>query len=177
MSEENTVSSVALAALATRISKVFPAQIRSCLEQLNEEQLWWRPNNESNSVGNLVLHVRGSVLHFLCYRIGGFDYQRDRPAEFAEQGPIPKEELLALFDEMVEKVGRTFASLDATKLGAPSTEPAYYSMLLEDLVGVAFHLATHAGQIIYVTKMLQEGSIQELWSKTHRTQGAWKKDA
>src|SRR5262245_23310111 len=113
MTEENTVSNFALTALATRIGKVFPAQIRSCIEQLSEEQLWWRPNNESNSVGNLVLHIRGAVLHFLGYRIGGFEYQRNRPAEFSEQGPISKEQLLALFDEMVKRQARHWQALMA----------------------------------------------------------------
>jgi len=177
MTQADDINSVALAALATRIGKVFPAQIRPCVEQLTEEQIWWRPNNASNSVGNLVLHVRGAVMHFLCYRIGGFEYKRDRPAEFSEQGPISKQQLLALFDEMVEKADQTFANLDNSRLSAPSTEPAYYSILLEDLLGIAFHLATHTGQIIYVTKMLQEGSVDDLWSRTHRAQGAWKKEA
>src|SRR5438552_4022352 len=49
-------------------------------QELSEEQLWWRPNEESNSVGNLVLHVRGAVLHFLCRGVGGFEYERDRAA-------------------------------------------------------------------------------------------------
>jgi hypothetical protein len=175
MTQPGDISGVALASLSTRIGKVFPAQIRSCIEQLTDEQLWWRPNKESNSVGNLVLHVRGAVLHYLYHRIGGGEYQRDRPAEFAAQGPIPRQQLLAMFDEMVEKAGQTFAALDTSRLSEPSTEPAYYSTVLEDLLGIAVHLATHTGQIIYVTKMLEAGSVDDLWSQTHRGLGAWKK--
>ena len=66
MLDKNDISGLALEALRIRITKVLPAQIRSCLEELSEEQIWWRPNSKSNSVGNLVLHVRGAVLHFLC---------------------------------------------------------------------------------------------------------------
>jgi hypothetical protein len=83
MSDQNELSRYALEALRVRVTKVMPAQIRSCIEQLSEEQLWWRPNEESNSVGNLVLHVRGAVLHFLCRNLGGLPYERDRPSEFA----------------------------------------------------------------------------------------------
>jgi len=57
MQQVNDVGSLALEALRTRITRVLPAQIRSCIEQLSVEQLWWRPNEKSNSVGNLVLHV------------------------------------------------------------------------------------------------------------------------
>ena len=174
MQPGNDINSFVLEALRIRITRVLPAQIRSCVEQLSEEQLWWRPNEQSNSVGNLVLHVRGAVLHFLCRGVGGLKYERDRAAEFAETGSITKAQLLAMFDEMVEKTVQTFDTIDSLRLSEPSTEPAYYSVIFEDLFGVAIHLATHTGQIIYVTKMLKEGSVNDLWAQTHRDLGAWK---
>lgn len=79
-----------------------------------------------------------------------------------------------MLDEMIEKATRTFDGLEPSRLSGPSTEPAYYSIVFEDLFGVAIHLATHAGQIVYITKMLQEGSINDLWTQTHRELGAWK---
>ena len=174
MQTEDDIREIALQALRTRVTKVFPEQIRSCIEQLNEEQLWWRPNEQSNSVGNLVLHVRGAVLHFLCRGVGGFEYERDRPAEFADAGSAKKRQLLALFDEMVEKATQTFDGLNASRLSNPATEPAYYSIVFEDFLGVAIHMATHAGQIVYITKMLKEGSVDDLWTRTHRGAGAWR---
>jgi hypothetical protein len=106
--------------------------------------------------------------------VGGLEYERDRAAEFAAEGSIPKQQLLAMFDEMIEKAEQTFAALDPSRLSEPSTEPAYYSILFEDLFGVAIHLATHTGQIVYVTKLLREGSVNDLWTRTHRESGAWK---
>jgi len=61
-----------------------------------------------------------------------------------------------------------------SRLSEPSTEPAYYSIVFEDLFGVAIHLATHTGQIVYVTKMLKEGSVNDLWMQTHKELGALK---
>lgn len=170
----NDISNFALESLRIRITKVFPAQIRSCIEEFSEEQLWWRPNEQSNAVGNLVLHVRGAVLHFLCRGVGKLEYERDRASEFAETSSITKPQLLAMFDEMVEKSVQTFDELDAARLSELSTEPAYYSVIFEDLFGVAIHLATHTGQIVYVTKMLKQDSVNELWVQTHRELGAWK---
>jgi uncharacterized damage-inducible protein DinB len=167
------ISGAALDALRIRITKVLPAQIRSCLEQLDDEQLWWRPNEQSNSVGNLALHVRGAVMHFLCRGVGGLEYNRDRAAEFATS-VMPKEQLLKMFDEMTEKAEQTFAALNKSRLAEASIEPAYYSTIFEDLFGVAIHMAVHTGQIVYVTKLLKQGSINELWSQTHRSLGAWK---
>src|ERR1700682_3227939 len=151
-----------------------PAQIRACIEQLDDGQLGWRPSGQSNSVGNLVLHVRGAVLHYLWRGVGGLSYERDRPAEFAAAGSITKPQLLAMFDEMVAQAIQTFDALDAARLNEPSTEPAYYSTIFEDLFGVAIHMATHMGQIIYITKLLKENSINDLWSQTHKAGGAWR---
>jgi hypothetical protein len=171
---EKDISSFALEALRIRVTRVLPAQIRTCIEQLNEEQLWWRPNEQSNSVGNLVLHVCGAILHFLCRGVGKQEYERDRATEFAASCTVTKTQLLAMFDEMVAKAEQTFEEIDSSRLAGPSTEPAYYSVVFEDLFGIAIHLATHSGQIVYVTKMLKEGSVNDLWAQTHRDLGAWK---
>src|ERR1700687_401127 len=137
MEGTNDLSKVAVEALRGRLTNVMPAQIRACVEQLDDEQLWWRPNEQSNSVANLVLHLRGAVLHFLCRGVGGFPYERDRVAEFNTAGSIRKAQLLDMFDEMVAQATLTFAALDGSRLTEPSTEPAYYSTIFEDLFGVA----------------------------------------
>jgi len=174
MDERQEIGAVALAALRNRITRIMPAQIRSCVEQLSEEQLWWRPNEQSNSVGNLVLHMSGSMRHYLCRAIGGFEYQRNRAAEFAERGPVPKPQLLDIWDETIRQAAETFDALNPSRLMSESTEPAYYATIFEDIFGVAMHLATHMGQIVYVTKLVKEGSVDELWIKTHRALGGWR---
>jgi uncharacterized damage-inducible protein DinB len=163
-----------LASLRTRITKVFPAQIRECLAQLDDEQIWWRPNESSNSVGNLVIHLAGSLNHYLNRAIGGFEYDRDRAAEFAERRHIPKDELLAIFDDMVSKADQTFDALTIERLGDPSPEPTMYTLVAEDLISVTTHIANHTGQILWITKMVKEGSLHEIWMKTHKRLGGWK---
>jgi uncharacterized damage-inducible protein DinB len=173
MNDSTDITGVALTALKVRIARVMPAQIRSCLDQLDDDQLWWRPNEQANSVGNLTLHVCGAVQHFLNRGVGGQEYVRDRPAEFATRS-MEKAELVGIFEETIARTEQTFNDLEASRLIEPSTEPAYYSTIYEDLFGVAIHVAVHTGQIVYITKMLKEGSIDELWAQTHRTLGAWR---
>ncbi|HYP26662.1 MAG TPA: DUF1572 family protein [Blastocatellia bacterium] len=168
MQRYDSLDRAVLDALRSRITGVFPAQIKSCVEELDGEQLWWRPNDESNSVGNLVLHLSGSMRHNLARAIGGFQYERDRPAEFAERGPIPKEQLQEIFDETIRQAAATFDNFDPAKILDPGEDPAYGPTLFHSLLAVALHLATHAGQIVYVTKMLKAGSLDELWIRTHR---------
>ena len=173
MNNNSDIKAVALEALRVRVTKVLPAQIRSSLDQLNEDQLWWRPNEKSNSVGNLTLHVCGAVEHFLNRGVGGQEYTRDRPAEFSTTS-MSKAELVAKLDETISRAEQTFSNLATSRLSDPSTEPAYYSTVFEDLFGVAIHVAVHTGQIVYITKMLKEGSIDDLWAQTHRNLGAWR---
>src|SRR5436853_1304154 len=115
METSKSLENVALEALRSRIVRIIPGQIKSCVEELNEEQLWWRPNEQANSVGNLVLHLSGSMRHYLSRGIGGFEYERDRPAEFAERGSMSKEELLATFDETIGQAAQTLQSFDTSR--------------------------------------------------------------
>lgn len=169
------VARYTLESLRTRITRIFPAQIRACLEQLTDEQIWWRPNEASNSIGNIVLHITGSLNHFLNRAVGGFAYERDRDAEFSERRPIPRAELLALFEDMVAKAEQTFESLTLDRLGEPSPNPKMYDVVIEDLLTVGMHLSNHDGQILWITKMLTNGGIDDLWIKTHKELGGWKK--
>lgn len=168
MEPAKTLGDIALEALRNRITRILPMQIRTCLEELTEEQLWWRPNEHSNSVGNLVLHLSGSMRHYLSRGVGGIDYKRDRPAEFAQRGPIPKAQLLTTFDETINQAAQILDNFDKSRLLDPSDEPNYVPAIFDVIFNIAIHLATHTGQIVYITKMLKEGSVDELWIRAHR---------
>jgi uncharacterized damage-inducible protein DinB len=166
---------VLLDSFRTRITRVFPAQIHAAVEPLTDEQIWWRPNEQSNSIGNIVLHLTGSLNFYLNRNLGHIDYTRDRDAEFAERRPVPKAELLALFDDMVARAERTFDSLTPERLAEPSPEPTMHSIVVQDLVNVFGHLANHVGQVVWIAKSLEGGAVREVWIRTHRELGAWKK--
>jgi hypothetical protein len=168
MADETGVAAEALNSMRRRISNVLPSQIRSCLDRLSDEQIWWRPNESANSVGNLVLHLCGSIRHYLCRSIGGIDFTRNRPAEFAERGPLSRDELLSIFDATISEAAASLDRFDAARLLEPTEEPGYYPTRFDQIFGVAIHIATHMGQIVYVTKMLEEGSLDELWISAHR---------
>src|SRR3982074_762610 len=92
---------------ATEISNAFVAQARAflstdylpkierCLEQLTDEEVWWRANQESNSIGNLLLHLSGNARQWIVCGLGGASDQRERQKEFDERALIPRSELSA----------------------------------------------------------------------------------
>ena len=141
-------------------------QVRTCLEALNEGQLWWRANEESNTIGNLVLHLCGSTRFYIGHGVGNSGYRRNRDAEFAEQGPIAKEALQAHFDSAMAEADRVLVAFDAERIddttdrtGKPTT---YTELILNQLL----HFTAHTGQIVFATKLIQAGVIHEVWKTT-----------
>ncbi|HEY3052153.1 MAG TPA: DUF1572 family protein [Thermoanaerobaculia bacterium] len=171
---ENETAAIALDALRVRITEVFPEQIRTCLDQLTDDEIWSRPNDSTNSIGNIALHLAGSLDHYLNRNLGGMEFKRDRDAEFAERRHIPRDELRARFDAMVSQAEKTFASLTPQRLGDPSPEPKMHSLVIEDLINIAVHLANHTGQIVWITKMLRSAVVNDVWINAHK-KAAWRR--
>jgi len=151
-----------------RLVSGYPAQVRAALAALSDEQVWWRPNGTSNSVGNLVLHLCGSTRHFVGRGVGGSDYRRDRPREFAETGPLPREELLGVLDETVAEVERVLGGLSPGRLLEVSDRAGDPQTVLALVTRTAHHWAAHTGQVVFAAKALRDGAFDELWMKTMR---------
>ena len=45
-------------------------KIERCLDQLSDADIWWRPNEASNSIGNLILHLCGNVTMWIIGGVG-----------------------------------------------------------------------------------------------------------
>src|SRR5688572_27072869 len=85
----------------------YQPKIERCLERLNDEQIWWRPNAESNSIGNLVLHLCGNARQWIVCGLGAGPDNRTRDAEFAQRDVIPRTELLQLLRTTLADVEST----------------------------------------------------------------------
>ena len=144
----------------------FGDQVRLCLDALSDGELWDRSHEKNNSVGNLVLHLCGSTRHFLGRGVGGSDYRRDRPGEFAERGPLPRADLLRLLEETLQEAERVLSELDPARL-METTDLGGKPYTMADLVlRVSHHWATHTAQIVYDVKSRKPGVFDELWMKT-----------
>ena len=87
----------------TRFEERYLPRISQCLEQLSDEEVWWRPNDASNSIGNLVLHICGNMRQWIISGLGGAADLRERDKEFAERGPIARNELRDKFRQTVSE--------------------------------------------------------------------------
>src|SRR5438094_823497 len=91
-------------------------RIIDCLQLLSEEEIWWRPNEASNSAGNLVLHLCGNVRQWIISALGGTPDNRERDKEFAERGPISRRLLIGRLKKTVEEACQTISRFPAEAL-------------------------------------------------------------
>ena len=73
----------------------FLPKIERCLEHLTDEDVWSRPNDASNSIGNLLLHLRGNITQWIIGGVAGKAYERHRQQEFDERTPHTDRNLFA----------------------------------------------------------------------------------
>jgi uncharacterized damage-inducible protein DinB len=136
------------------LRRVYLPRITSCLEILSPSQIWYRPNEASNSVGNLVLHLTGNVRQWIISGLGGAPDIRERDIEFSERGPIPQKVLARRLHQIVEEACDVLRRLPPEELARVHTIQRFRVTGSEAAFHVAEHFSHHAGQIILLTKIL-----------------------
>ena len=134
--------------------KDFLPKIERCLEGLTDEQIWWRPNEQSNSIGNLLLHLSGNARQWIVCGVGGAADSRERDAEFAQRSVIARGDLHSLLTRALAEVDATLAQFDPNQLLERRTIQGSDVTVLEAILHVVEHFSMHVGQILYITKLL-----------------------
>ena len=129
------------------------ARIVRCLDALSDEEIWWRPNEASNSVGNLVLHLSGNVRQWIVSGLGGAADARRRDLEFSERRPVARRALVTRLRTTVSEARRVMRRLTPAELTRKYSIQGFQVTGLEAVSHVYEHFSHHAGQIIYITKM------------------------
>ena len=135
-------------------------KIERCLERLTDEQIWWRPNEQSNSIGNLVLHLSGNARQWIVSGVGGAPDARERDAEFAQRETIARAELVALLRTTLADVDETLKNLTPETLLERRAIQGSDVDVLEAIFHVTEHFSMHTGQIIMLTKMLTSSDLR-----------------
>jgi uncharacterized damage-inducible protein DinB len=134
-------------------------KIERCLEQLQDEQIWWRANPTSNSIGNLVLHLCGNARQWIVAGVAGKPDQRNRDAEFAQERTVERAQLLLTLRSTLSEVGAVLNNLDPSTLLEPRQIQGCDVDVLEAIFHVTEHFSMHTGQIILLTKLLAQKDL------------------
>lgn len=141
--------------LAARYLEEYLEKIRRAVDLLDDDQVWWRPAPDSNSIGNLLLHLAGNLSLWLRAGLGGDAFERDRAGEFAADRTHGSEELMRRLSTVVARCREVLDGLDGEALDRPVEVQGYRS----DVLGVVFHavehMSYHSGQILTLAKQLR----------------------
>src|SRR5262249_61149501 len=106
-----------------RLLEDYFVKIAAAIDPLDEEQVWRRPNESSNSVGNLLLHLSGNVRQWIISGVGGAEDRRDRASEFAARGSGGKRGLIELLRTTLDQAGAGLARNEDEWAASKSAEP------------------------------------------------------
>ena len=129
-------------------------RIIHCLDQLNEEYIWNRPNPSVNSIGIILQHLCGNLRQCIISGIGGAKDVRNRPLEFKDDAKLSKTELLAKFERIINDCKDAIENFDPNNILKVRRIQGFDESALRAIYGTITHLEFHAGQIIYITRLL-----------------------
>ncbi len=128
-------------------------RLRACVELLGDEDVWRRPAPHCNSVGNLLLHLRGNTTQWILATFGAVDDARNRPAEFAASEGASGRELIERLGEAYERACALVDAVSPAELLRPRVIQARYTETgLAAILHVLEHCAGHAYQVYAWTK-------------------------
>lgn len=148
-------------------------RIASCLEHLSEDDVWWRPNEASNSIGNLVLHLMGNARQWIVHGVGGAPDVRNRQEEFDRREPLSKAQLLERLRATIAEAADVIGRFPPDRLLEPRLIQGYDTTVLGAIYHVVEHFSMHTGQIIVLAKarigrdlgfyVMQDGNPKPAW--------------
>jgi uncharacterized damage-inducible protein DinB len=143
-----------LRGLADRYLEEYLDKIELATDELDDEQVWARTGPGTNSIGNLLLHLCGNLSLWVLASLGGEDYTRDRPAEFAADRTHTKSLLLGELRRVVERARQVIAGLDSQALDRTYEIQGYATDGRGIVFHVVEHMSYHTGQIVLLAKSM-----------------------
>jgi len=137
-----------------RISEESIERIKKCLDMITNDQIWQRPNKESNSIGNLILHLCGNARQWLICGLTDAPDTRNRSLEFDIHHNISKSEFITKLDELSSDIASLLKMIDVSNLVLPRKVQVFEETGISILIHVIEHFSYHTGQIVFYTKLL-----------------------
>ena len=134
-------------------------RIHTCLNLLSQEQIWFSPNENTNSIGNLVLHLIGNAKQWIVGSFGNIDINRQRSKEFIPKQNLDKEELINELLNLKTEMLPIIDALSETDLIEIYKVQVYNEKGINILIHVIEHFSYHTGQIAFLTKLIADKAL------------------
>lgn len=142
------------------LTKEYPIKLRHCVNALPPGTVWDRPNQSSNSIGNLLVHLTGNVTEWILGGVGGRSIKRNRASEFAQTDGADAGRLLDNLEVVLREADSVLARLTEDDLERSIVIQGRDTSVLGAIYHVVEHFAMHTGQIILMTKIYAPGRVQ-----------------
>jgi hypothetical protein len=131
--------------------------------QLDDEDMHYQPDKESNSIAIIIQHLHGNMLsrwtNFLTE--DGEKEWRQRDDEF-ELHSFSKDELLKLWEEGWKALLMAISPLKSDDLGKTILIRKEAHTVIDAINRQLAHIPSHVGQIVYLGKLIKSESWQTL---------------
>jgi uncharacterized damage-inducible protein DinB len=155
----------------------YRTKIRRAVEAVPPSAIWARPNDASNSVGNLLLHLAGNVRQWIVAGVGGVHTRpRDRDGEFAARGGVDAARLLADLDAVLDEADAVLARLAPADLSSRRAIQGRDLTVLDAVYQVVEHFSLHLGQIVLLAKQHAPGAVRFYDDRDGLAQPIWDRD-
>ncbi len=133
--------------------------IQKSLNEIEEDELWLKPNESLNSIGNLILHLCGNIRQYIISSLGETKDVRDRDAEFAIHNQATKSEMFAMLEETVDTAKRVIFDSSSTQLLQVRSVQGFSFSGVGVIIHAVEHYSYHTGQIAFWVKQLKNKDL------------------
>lgn len=134
-------------------------RIEKCLNQLSETTVWQAPNESTNSIANLILHLCGNIRQYIISSLGHQKDIRARDKEFSTKGGFTKAELYSKLAATVAEAVVVLENISASELLRVRVVQGFELSGIGIAIHVTEHYSYHVGQIAYWTKILNNQDL------------------
>jgi len=142
------------------LNEEYRIKLRKTVSALPERALWWRPNEQANSVGNLLLHLEGNVRQWIIGAVGGAPDVRNRAGEFGTREGSTRDDLLRHLETTLDEADAVLEGLQPAQLMERRRVQARDVSVLEAIYQVVQHFGYHLGQIVVIAKEQVPGAVR-----------------
>jgi uncharacterized damage-inducible protein DinB len=134
-------------------------RVIKCLQEIEETEIWQRPNENSNSLGNIILHLCGNIRQYIISSLNETEDIRVRDKEFSIKEGFRKKELIAKLKNIVDEAINIIEKADDKSLIKIYSVQGFNLSGIGIIVHVTEHYSYHTGQIAFWVKLLKNKDL------------------
>ncbi len=147
---------------ADRFAEAFDRTLKA-VDQLDDQQIWFRPSSQSNSVGIILQHLIGNLNQWVRSGIGEVEFHRNRPEEFKDFQHPTKDDIREKFSKLGKQIQQVISQVSPDSLHSPKQIQNTDVTVMSAFYKAITHCEFHEGQILYIAKLILNEKYIDVW--------------